>query len=92
MSRQDNHFIDPGDNTTLVITDAQPRDAGGYTCRLMVRDEISITHRLIVNTLSFEITPVRFLLYDINRTKRAQVRKLVIVCFKSLSIFLIMVT
>ena len=61
MSRQDNHFIDLGDNTTLVITDAQPRDAGGYTCRLMVRDEISITHRLIVNTLSFEITPVRFL-------------------------------
>ena len=68
MSRQDNHFIDPGDNTTLVITDAQPRDAGGYTCRLMVRDEISITHRLIVNTLSFEITPVRFLLYNINIT------------------------
>ena len=76
MSRQDNHFIDPGDNTTLVITDAQPRDAGGYTCRLMVRDEISITHRLIVNTLSFEITPVRFLLmYDITNVEGASKKK-----------------
>ena len=71
MSREDNHFIDPEDNTTLVITNAQPHDAGGYTCRVMIRarDEISITHRLIVNTHSFRIAPVKFLHQIINHSR-----------------------
>ena len=71
VSREDNHFIDPEDNTTLVITNAQPHDAGGYTCRVMIRarDEISITHRLIVNTHSFRIAPVKFLHLIINHSK-----------------------
>jgi hypothetical protein len=57
VSRQNNHHLD---NTTLVVGNAQPHDAGAYTCRVMIRarDEISVTHRLIVNTLSFQITPV----------------------------------
>ena len=60
MSRQENHQLD---NTTLVISDAQPHDAGGYTCRVMIRarDELSVTHRLIVNTQSFHISTVSFL-------------------------------
>ena len=60
VSRQENHQLD---NTTLVISDAQPHDAGGYTCRVMIRarDELSVTHRLIVNTQSFHISPVNSL-------------------------------
>ncbi len=60
VSRQDNHQLDPEENTTLIITNAQPHDAGGYTCRVMIRakDEISVTHRLIVNTQSFAVVPV----------------------------------
>ena len=60
VSRQVNHQLDPEENTTLIITDAQSHDAGGYTCRVMIRsqDEISVTHRLDVNTQSFQITPV----------------------------------
>ena len=59
VSRQENHQLD---NTTLVISDAQPHDAGGYTCRVMIRarDELSVTHRLIVNTQSFHISTVSF--------------------------------
>lgn len=62
VSRQDNHQLDVEDNTTLIITNAQPHDAGGYTCRVMIRakDEISVTHRLLVNTQSFSINPVTF--------------------------------
>ena len=61
VSRQDNHQLDPEENTTLIITDAQPHDGGGYTCRVMIRasDEISVTHRLIVNTQSFHISTVK---------------------------------
>ena len=60
VSRQVNHQLDPEENTTLIITNAQSHDAGGYTCRVMIRaqDEISVTHRLDVNTQSFHISPV----------------------------------
>ena len=67
VSRQENHQLD---NTTLIISNAQPHDAGGYTCRVMIRarDELSVTHRLIVNTQSFHISSVR---YSKNRSKIA---------------------
>ena len=43
-----------------IDVNTQPHDAGGYTCRVMIRarDEISVTHRLDVNTQSFQILPV----------------------------------
>lgn len=69
VSRQDNHHLDSEENTTLVITDTQPHDAGSYTCRVMIRarDEISVSHRLIVNTQAFEISPVR--LFSVFKSK-----------------------
>ena len=64
--KDENYFFKIRENklsnliSALVITNGQPHDAGGYTCRVMIRarDEISLTHRLIVNTHSFKITPV----------------------------------
>ncbi|TRY70161.1 hypothetical protein TCAL_01222 [Tigriopus californicus] len=43
--------------TTLQIENAQPEDAGDYTCRIMLRDEIRVTHTLQVME-HFTVSPI----------------------------------
>ena len=48
------------ERSSLVIQNAQPKDAGEYTCRIMIRstDEINVTHTLTVQKAVLSVQTV----------------------------------
>ena len=49
--------LKPGEETTLLISPIQPDDGGQYVCRIMLKEEINLTHHVnVIN--SFDVQPV----------------------------------
>ena len=51
------YSLDEDDGTTFVIRDVSPRDGCTYTCRIMLRDEVHVEHRITVLD-NFLVKPV----------------------------------
>ena len=54
-----------GDETTLVIKDVTKQDEGTFTCRVMVKDEVTLAHEVKV-TEPFTVKPVSDILQAMN--------------------------